>query len=94
MTETIPGTNIPMTTRKIAFYKPTPEKLLKWRKMFLLLSILFSIALAIDLYIKGGMTTALVIDGAAALTMFVFSVKCETLYLKMKIEESLEAKGV
>lgn len=90
MTETIPGTDIPMTTNKIVFHKPTPERLLKWRKMFLLLSVLFSLAFVVDLYIG----RSSVLEAVAALTMFNFSTKCETQYLKMKLEQSLEKQGV
>lgn len=95
MTDThmIPGTEIPMITKKIAFYKATPQRVLKWRKMFLLLSILFTIALCVDLYISG-IELGAAIDALAALTMFNFSTKCETLYLKLRLEESLEQKGV
>jgi hypothetical protein len=91
MTETIPGTNVPMTVKKIKMIAVTPKKLMKWRKYFLLLTALFIVTAAIELYSTGA-SNKVIGEALLAVVMFIFSTKCETLYLKMKMESLLEAK--
>jgi hypothetical protein len=86
----IPGTEIPLKHNKLKWFEVTETKLLSFRKWFLILTGLLTVTMVVDLYIDGGASIRVGMDGLLALLMLVFSTKCETRLLKMRIEKSLE----
>lgn len=84
-------------TKKIGVFQklriPITEKsLLRVRKWCLLIASLVCVSTAIDAYAAKEITTIVIIDAFVALALFVFATRCETLYLKMKVEKILESK--
>lgn len=88
--ETIPGTDIQITHRKLKWFDVTPKKLLTYRKYFLVLTVLFIITAIVELYIAGEFNTSILLDLVLGSVMYSFSIKCETQYLKMKIENTID----
>lgn len=76
------------------FLIPITEKnLLKVRKYAMLLTVLVLIALVIDVYFSHfTISRQILIDTFVILGTQILATRCETLYLKMKLEKLLEEK--
>jgi hypothetical protein len=79
------------TQKKTKWTEVTEAKLLKFRKYFILLSALMAVTMVTGIYVHG-LNVNSTIDGILALVFLIFSTKCETRILKMKIEKSLQGK--
>jgi hypothetical protein len=74
---------------KLKWFEVTPKRLLQIRKWLMIVSVLFVVTSVVDLYTAGRFTLNVALDFIAAMALFSFSTKAETLYLKLKIEERL-----
>lgn len=91
MTETIPNTDIPLVHNKLKWFEVTPKRLLLVRKWLMIVAALTAVTAVISLY-ANGLTVRGLFDIVLTFACISMTAKCETLYLKMKIEEALETK--